>query len=500
MKKWILQLAILIVLIPVLTYSAKTLIDTDTFQTLTNKVLWSTYDVKAYGLVGDGVADDGAAFVTLMNTIVAASPIGFQEVVFPSGRYRFATCGITQIPNYMVFKALGRATISKECNGDLFYLVGTPSGNGGAFTRWHDFNVEMNAPTYTGAMMRFGSNSSGQEIDGWYLQEGTEAVFLLDDIGGCELISHDNIFILDPTIAVNGTSAIWKDNFTGRESAACPRHWHHDFGLAYSWYFRGDGLFGGYFDHIYSAGFNIGDNAIGVTINNARMAITAGQTAHISGNSNTVQASQIGGDLTIDAGYVYGTFANNTMDPSKTFTNNAVQNGTDANVPYVEDPRVATSHYQSPYQYTIGKTGTGFPSVSIPKLLIRSDNAVANEDLAYISFQRSNYNPNEDAARITFSRATAGEEGNLDFYTQNAAASLSRVMRLSYAGGVKIGSGTVNAARGMLTYEPVVFANLGSYDNGTTAYCSDCTYNSNPCTGGSTGAIAKRISGAWRCD
>jgi hypothetical protein len=44
------------------------------------------------------------------------------------------------------------------------------------------------------------------------------------------------------------------------------------------------------------------------------------------------------------------------------------------------------------------------------------------------------------------------------------------------------------------------FGNLGSTTNGAIIYCSDCLYNSNPCSGASTGAIAKRINGAWRCD
>lgn len=36
--------------------------------------------------------------------------------------------------------------------------------------------------------------------------------------------------------------------------------------------------------------------------------------------------------------------------------------------------------------------------------------------------------------------------------------------------------------------------------NGSLIYCSDCTINSATCVGGSTGARATRINGAWRCD
>jgi hypothetical protein len=45
----------------------------------------------------------------------------------------------------------------------------------------------------------------------------------------------------------------------------------------------------------------------------------------------------------------------------------------------------------------------------------------------------------------------------------------------------------------------VLFANLGTPANGQQVYCSDCTF-ADPCAGSGTGAIAKRLNGAWRCD
>lgn len=46
---------------------------------------------------------------------------------------------------------------------------------------------------------------------------------------------------------------------------------------------------------------------------------------------------------------------------------------------------------------------------------------------------------------------------------------------------------------------PQVFANLGAATNGSMIYCSDCTI-ANPCAGSGTGAIAKRLNGAWVCN
>lgn len=54
-------------------------------------------------------------------------------------------------------------------------------------------------------------------------------------------------------------------------------------------------------------------------------------------------------------------------------------------------------------------------------------------------------------------------------------------------------------ADGELISTGTTFAALGTPANGTFIYCSDCTF-ADPCAGSGTGAIAKRLNGAWRCD
>lgn len=44
-----------------------------------------------------------------------------------------------------------------------------------------------------------------------------------------------------------------------------------------------------------------------------------------------------------------------------------------------------------------------------------------------------------------------------------------------------------------------LFANLGTPGNGVFVYCPDCTV-ANPCAGAGTGALAKRLNGAWVCN
>ena len=48
-------------------------------------------------------------------------------------------------------------------------------------------------------------------------------------------------------------------------------------------------------------------------------------------------------------------------------------------------------------------------------------------------------------------------------------------------------------------YAPVTFATLGTPADGQLVYCGDCAI-ANPCTGGGTGAFAKRLAGAWVCN
>lgn len=48
-------------------------------------------------------------------------------------------------------------------------------------------------------------------------------------------------------------------------------------------------------------------------------------------------------------------------------------------------------------------------------------------------------------------------------------------------------------------FRSVTQATLPAAGNGTILYCSDCTVATSPCTAGSTGAMAFRVNGAWRC-
>ncbi|MGI8813665.1 MAG: hypothetical protein ACR2IH_14210, partial [Pyrinomonadaceae bacterium] len=66
-------------------------------------------------------------------------------------------------------------------------------------------------------------------------------------------------------------------------------------------------------------------------------------------------------------------------------------------------------------------------------------------------------------------------------------------------GSFKVNNGNINfGASGTITLGTSSFANLPGSPNGTLYYCSDCQ-TVNPCASGGTGAIAKRLGGAWTC-
>lgn len=73
---------------------------------------------------------------------------------------------------------------------------------------------------------------------------------------------------------------------------------------------------------------------------------------------------------------------------------------------------------------------------------------------------------------------------------QDHIVSAVRVLQLLASGSTFTGTVTLgNSAQ----------ASLGTPANGTLLYCTDCTV-ANPCGSGGSGALAKRINGAWVCN
>jgi hypothetical protein len=81
------------------------------------------------------------------------------------------------------------------------------------------------------------------------------------------------------------------------------------------------------------------------------------------------------------------------------------------------------------------------------------------------------------------------------------SASFPALKRVGVSLQARLADDSANTSFGIasLAYSATLFANLGTPSNGTVFYCSDCLANSNPCSGASTGAFAKRLNGVWDC-
>jgi hypothetical protein len=107
-----------------------------------------------------------------------------------------------------------------------------------------------------------------------------------------------------------------------------------------------------------------------------------------------------------------------------------------------------------------------------------------------------------DAANILAQRngtnAQAFRLYNIDSGANDEYLSIAAASNIFTIGPVAMGSGTLRAFN-IDHGAGILFANLGTPANGQQVYCPDCTF-ANPCAGAGTGAIAKRLNGAWRCD
>lgn len=104
---------------------------------------------------------------------------------------------------------------------------------------------------------------------------------------------------------------------------------------------------------------------------------------------------------------------------------------------------------------------------------------------------------NNTGIGINFLDVTAGEPNQvIGFYSVGNAGG-SRIVQTKdkYFGHI----GNPGHSTSEVLFEGTTLANLGAPPDGTVQYCSNCTF-ANPCAAAGTGAIAKRLNGAWRCD
>ncbi|TSA53233.1 MAG: hypothetical protein D4R44_04060 [Actinobacteria bacterium] len=126
-------------------------------------------------------------------------------------------------------------------------------------------------------------------------------------------------------------------------------------------------------------------------------------------------------------------------------------------------------------------------------LLVTNTNAGGNAD-AMIELSTTSVTGGDAYIRMgngtTSWAAGLDNDSATDVYVISNSASAGSSNAVSFATGTLLGQMTLTGQ---------TFANIGTPANGTIAYCSDCTI-ANPCVGGGTGAIGKRLNGVWVCN
>lgn len=116
------------------------------------------YNVKDYGLVGDGVTNDRAALNTLLNT---TAPTG-STIYFPPGTYIIDTTGISVSGKR--FSLIGNgATIKTTTNMTILSIATSATDNGSHWTI-KGFRFEGNSTGSSQIALAFGANTGGFKV------------------------------------------------------------------------------------------------------------------------------------------------------------------------------------------------------------------------------------------------------------------------------------------------------------------------------------------------
>ncbi|RJO66394.1 MAG: hypothetical protein C4523_12680 [Myxococcales bacterium] len=99
-------------------------------------------------------------------------------------------------------------------------------------------------------------------------------------------------------------------------------------------------------------------------------------------------------------------------------------------------------------------------------------------------------------ATILLFNETAGQATSVDVRAGATQGTTPLLRFRNNADSATLGSVDQN---GDYVLRSVAFASLPASGNGTLIYCSDCTIAS-PCASGGSGALAKRVNGAWVCN
>lgn len=123
--------------------------------------------------------------------------------------------------------------------------------------------------------------------------------------------------------------------------------------------------------------------------------------------------------------------------------------------------------------------------------------SLATSNTPFMDFHSSGNNIDYDSRLIA--SGGAGSSGNGTLIFDGAVLAPNATGRDLGTAGMRWDLFADSADINSIELAPTSFANLGTPRNGTVKYCADCT-KATPCAARGTGALAKRLNGAWDCD
>jgi hypothetical protein len=435
------------------------------------------FNCKAYGVVGDGVADDRAAIQSCINAL----PVGGGIALLPNGSYRIASTN----PTY------------SGC--------GIVLGNG-------------NSTDY--------STRNGIILQGINRGTGLDVTSDADSVRGASRIWSDSVSVTKLVCVQGPAQNIWLKNLTidPQRKSSIAINWIHVTG-------------GGIVDtHVREyVDWGVWEDTLARTVNPNWAHFNCGNEFRNVTFSEPYQTTTSGwriGGVYDSGGGIRSASSNSTCSSIYMHVGGTFGSGASASGMYIQRADNNYLYNVSWNSFSGGSPGTGVPirgEQQSPDSLFPYGNKFfycpsnhssvyggtwgTNPNYVYATEAEGNAKPNianmyylSDAGRISFNgSSTSTADDYIKVYANGTEiAGIGRTNGTEGSGnGIRISSFDevfMNAPGGLKPSSNVIHGSLGASKNGIMIYCSDCTHGSNPCSGSGTGAIAKRLNGTWVCN
>lgn len=435
-------------------------------QTIEDGFRMRGINVKEFGAVGDGVADDTAA---IQAAITNAKNANGGTVYFPAGTYRCASQ--LTIATATGVRLLGEGGSTQTVGGSTLLYVGTATpfiniSGPSAVASIERMNVAYSSASFTGTLVAVAAGGFYLLESGLLGRGSSSAQYLLTLNASTDTQIQNSYFDFAAT-------AILGQSIDGVSWANAMRVHGNRFGG-------------------------------GITANSIR---NAGQGWDISGNDFEAGTSTFTSAILQD-----------TTAPGIGISIRGNWFGDVVGIATLNWIQVTGQGYHISANYiNCGNVGTAIRAVGTTSGLTVEGNQLRScptaLDVGASLVSELLYAGNDFTGTTTRLAGTVGGHG----LVQSAAGTIALdvwsagavQMRLLDGGGTSFSntltSGTYTAANGIsvtggdMTLRSMTFASLLASANGTIVYCSDCTATAT-CAGAGTGALAKRINAAWVCN